>query len=313
MTNHRSLAFPVEWTINIPILKNPLLWFQLMIVALLSGSFLILLLAGLNLFESHWEQIPYSFTVGISVGVGLFATFALILVLLYHGGVPTRYILRDGYIEQHTLTRAKRAGNFLGMLGLLSGKSAGMTAAGSTLLARSREQIAVKWKSVDHIEVYPDRHEIRILDGWHTVMQIISPADQFDDVLQVIQEKTQKNGRQKKFVKNREMPVGTKLILSILSLIFGFLLFPRLPIHYVGLFTIVTILFALLSLWSGGLKQRIYGAILLALPIVGVIMAFYYGEVDMTPAGSIYALGMEVLFLGYFLWLGARTFFKGRI
>lgn len=134
----------MQWEVNISILKNPLLWFQLVMVALISSSYLILLLVGLNLFENHWEDIPASLSVGILMAGGLFIAFSLILILMNWRGIPTKYILKDKYIEQHTLVRGKKTAGLLSLFGILSGKSAGYTAAGATLLASSREQIAVE-------------------------------------------------------------------------------------------------------------------------------------------------------------------------
>ena len=295
---------PGQWEVNISTLKNPLLWFQLVMVSLLSSSYLLLLLVGINLFERHWEDIPASLSIGLIMAGGLFIAFSLVLILMYWRGVPTKYVLQDGYIEQHTLARGKKAAGLLSLFGILSGKSAGYTAAGATLLASSREVIAVNWKDSTSLEVFPGRNEIQLHNEWRTIMQVVCPKDQFENILQFIQQKTKKNGKPEKLRENTETPFAKKVILSIFVLIFGIFLFPRLPVHYVGVFAIATIIFAFLALWSSGLKQRIFGGILLLLPIVSVALAFVWGEVDMSQQGSIYALFIELLILGYFMLLG---------
>ena len=90
-----SDTIPIEWDINISILKNPLLWFQLFMVVLISTSFLLLLLVGLNLYENNWEDIPSSLAVVSIIGSGLFLAFSLILILMYGRGIPTKYVLQD--------------------------------------------------------------------------------------------------------------------------------------------------------------------------------------------------------------------------
>ncbi len=306
----RSDDPPRKWEINISTLKNPLLWFQLVMVSLLSSSYILLLLIGLNLFEDQWEYIPSSFGVGLTLAAGLFAALSLVLILMYWRGVPTKYVLQDGHIEQHTLARGKKTAGLLSLFGILSGKSAGYTAAGATLLARSREQIAVRWKDATSLEVFPERNEIQLHNNWRTIMQVVCPEEQFENILQFIQKKTEKNGKPEKLKQITETPFAKKVILSIFALIFGIFLFPRLPIHYVGIFTIATIIFAFLTLWSSGLKQRIYGGILLLLPIVGVALAFVWGEVDMSQQGAIYALIIELIVLGYFMLLGLGVALK---
>ncbi len=305
-----SSMIPLEWDINISILHNPLLWFQLFIVALLSSSFLLFLLVGLNLHENQWENIPSSLLVFLTMGGGLFLALSLITFLLFGRGIPTKYILRDGYIEQHTLSKGKKAVGVLGLFALLSGKNAGYTAAGATLLAHSREQIAVAWKDVFELQVFPNRKEIRLHNEWRTTMQIVCPSDQFNKILQTIEKKTEKNHKNEKEAEKRETPFSIKVILSLLTLIFGIFLFPRLPIHFVGIFTIATMLFSFLALWSNGFKKQVFGGILFLLPIIGVGLAFLVGEVDFSQSGAIYALIIELMILGFFIALGLGIFSK---
>jgi len=306
----KSLNMPIQWDVNISILKNPLLWFQLFMVAFIASSYLMLLMVGFNLFEHHWEDIPASLSVGLIIGGGLFIALSLIMFLMYWRGIPTTYVLKDKNIEQHTLARGKKTSGLLSLFGILSGKSAGYTAAGATLLARSREQIAVEWKDATSLEVFPKRNEIQLHNDWHTIMQVVCPADQFDNILQFIQQKTEKNRLPEKVKENMETPFAKKVILSIFSLIFGIFLLPRLPIHYVGIFAIATIIFAFMALWSSGVRQRLFGIILALLPIIGVALAFILGEVEMSQQGAIYALLIELLILGFFIFLGLGVVLK---
>ncbi len=305
-----SSMIPLEWDINISILHNPLLWFQLFITALLSSSFLLFLLVGLNLYENHWEDIPSSLLVFSIMGGGLFLALSLITLLLFGRGIPTKYVLRDEYIEQHTLSKGKKAVGVFGLFALLSGKNAGYTATGASLLAHSREQIAVAWKDVFELQVFPKRKEIQLHNEWRTTMQIVCPNDQFNKILQTIEKKTEKNHKREKESEKKETPFAIKVILSLLTLVLGIFLFPRLPIHFVGIFTIATMLFAFLALWSSGFKKRVFAAILFLLPIIGVGLAFVVGEVDFSQSGAIYALIIELIILGFFLLLGLSIFFR---
>ena len=303
-SSQRSANPPRQWEISISTLNNPLLWFQLLMVALISSSYLFLLLIGINLFEGRWEDIPASLSIGLIMAGGLFTAFSLVLVLMYWKGIPTKYVLRDGYIEQHTLARGKKTAGLLSLFGILSGKSAGYTAAGATLLAQSREVIAVNWKDATSLEVFPKRNEIQLHDEWHTIMQVVCPEEQFDSILHLIQQNTEEYILPDRAKQDRATPFAKKVILSIFALIVGIFLFPRLPVHYVGAFAIATIIFAFLALWSSGLKKRVFGGILLLLPIVGLALASVFGEVYMSQPGAIYALLIELLMLGCFMLLG---------
>ncbi len=300
----------IEWDINISILHNPLLWFQLFITAFLSSSFLLFLLVGLNLYENNWEDIPSSLLVFLVMGGSLFLALSLIAFLLFGRGIPTKYVLRDGYIEQHTLSKGEKAVGVLGLFALLSGKNAGYTATGASLLAHSREQIAVEWKDVFELQVFPKRKEIQLHNEWRTIMQIVCPDEQFDKILKTIEKKTEKNHKIEKESEKREIPFAMKVILSLLTLVLGIFLFPRLPIHFIGIFTIATMLFAFLALWSNGLKKRIFGGILILLPLIGVGLAFVVGEVDISQSGAIYALLIELVILCFFVVLGLGIFLR---
>lgn len=304
------LNTPMQWNINISILKNPLLWFQLLMVAFLASSYLMFLMVGINLFERHWEDIPASLSVGLVVGGGLFIAFSLILILIFWRGIPTKYVIQDGHIEQHTLHKVSKILNRLGPFAILTGTNAGITAAGASLLARSREIIAVDWKEVTDIKAFSARREIQLHNDWRTNMQVVCPEGQFENILEFIQLKTKKNRKPEKLKENTETSFAKKVILSIFSLIFGVFLFPRLPIHYVGILSIATMIFAFLALWSSGVKQRIFGGVLILLPIIGVSLAFVAGEVEMYHQGAIYALIIELILLGFFLLLGLGVVFK---
>ena len=301
---------PMQWNVNISTLKNPLLWFQIVMAVLVGSSYLLLLLLGLNLYEDNWEEIPQSFIIWLSVGGGLFIAFSLIVFIMFWRGIPTKYVLQDAHIEQHTLSKVSRILNRLGPFAILTGTNAGITAAGSSLLARSREVIAVEWKDVTDLKAFPARKEIQLHNDWRTIMQVVCPADQFEETLHFIEKKTEKNRTSKKVNERPETPFARKVIFSLFVLIFGFFLFPRLPIHYVGIFTIATMVFAFLALWSSGVKQRIFGGVLILLPFIGVSLAFVAGEVEMYHQGAIYALMIELILLGFFLLLGLGVAFK---
>lgn len=71
-------APPTQWEVNISILNNPLLWFQLFMVALISSSYLTLLLVGFNLFEHAWDDIPASLSIGEAYQLGMYCMMAIL-------------------------------------------------------------------------------------------------------------------------------------------------------------------------------------------------------------------------------------------
>jgi len=307
-----NLKLPYKWNINISSLKNPLLWFQLLLVSFLPALFLLLFLVGLNLFEYHWQYIPDSIITAAIIGSGLFLVFSLIMLLMYGRGIPTKYVLKNKYIEQHTLSRGSKMAGILSFLGIFSGKNAGYTAAGATMLAKSREVIAVNWKDINHLEVFPERKEIRLHNDWRTVMQIICPDKQFDIILRFIKDKTKDSISLQKSINTvtKETSLAYKVMLTILSLTLGILLMPKLPIRIIGIFSIAIIIFAFLALWWSGIKKRVASVILFLLPFIGAGLSFALGYINMSRQGTVYALVIETLLLAYFILLGLAIFFR---
>lgn len=301
---------PLVWNVNISILKNPLLWFQVFIVAFVIFIFMLVLLVEANLFQYQWQAIPSSFVVATIIGGGFFIVLSLFLLVFYIRGIPTSYVLNDSTIEQYTLSKDKKTFSFLSLLGIASGKAAGFTAAGAHMLARSRELIVVDWKDVSLVEDHPNLHEIRLKNQWRTVMQVVCPKEQFDSILETIKSKTQTTRQSFDNSYEHKPSFERKVLLTLCILVFGSFLFVRLPIHYIGLFTIATLIMALLLVWSGGTKKKVFAAFVIIIPIIAVVLAFVFKEVDMSRSGSVYALMVELLSISFFLLLGIKTIFK---
>ncbi len=294
------------WDVNISALKNPLLWGQIMMTALISSSYLLMLLIGINLFEGHWEEIPYSLTVGAVMVFLLYSAFSVILLLMYHRGIPTRYMLTDYIIEQYTLSTRRKSGRLLWLFGFLKGGASGYTAAGATALAKSREAISVRWQDIYEIKTFPQRTEIQLRNEWRTVMQVICPPDQYDDILRFIEDKISP----KKSTKQRETPLAYKIILTIFTFIFGVFLFPTLPLRIVGVFSLSIMTLALSVLWMKGRKKKAAASILILLIVIAMVLAVYYGELYMTRPGVYWALIVETILLSYFFFIGFAALFK---
>lgn len=305
-----KIKFPVIWDIKLPILKNPLLWFQLFIIGFVVFVFMFLLLVGINLFEYQWQEIPTSIVVAATIGGGFFVVLSLTALLLFGRGVPTSYVLAEDHIEQHTLRKQSKIAQFLPYLGILTGNSAALTAKGAGLLAKSREVIGVVWKDVNKVEFFPQRNEIHLKNDWRTVIQVICPSEQYNTIKQIISKKVTTNKQQ--LTKQQTTPSNfpQKWMLSLFIVVAGALLFIRLPIHYVGIFTIATIISAFLALWTTGLKKHFFALALLLLPVIAVTAAYFYREVSFTRPGAIYAFIIEVISIGFFMLLSLSILFK---
>ena len=291
----------VEWEVPAPVIKNPLIWFQSVLVVGLGATFVFLLLIGANLYERHWEQIPDSLTVWFFLFLGMAVLYGIAMLLILAGGTVTRYELDDGGIAQYSLYKKRKFFKWLGLLGLFSNTSAGYTAAGSALLSGAREAIGITWDEVTHIETYPFRHEIRLKNDWRTQMQVFCPKEKYEEVLDVARVHIIEVPAAK-----QPMPFAHKVFLSFFSLVFGIFLFPELPIEVVPLFTLVMMLSALFALWSEGRKKGIASLITLlfatGLPTISAVI----NGVGMQRDGALYALIVEALLYLFFVIVGYK-------
>ena len=284
----KKIDFHKEWEINIPTISNPLLWYQLVVMTGLSTSFVFFLLLGLNIYERQWHAIPDSFVVGLSLFSGMFIAFSLILLIFFGRGSRTKYIVNDEGVVQQTLPNNIKKFRWLGLLGLFSNTSAGYTAAGASLLSSSRDIIGAEWKDISRIETSSFRNEIQLKDGWHTVMQVFTSSKEYDEVLEFVRSKVKVSEKESE---KKSRTFANRIFLTLFALLFGFMLFPRLPIHYIAPFVLLTMIFALFALWSDDPKKRIFSLLLMAVPIIGSGLGLYMdGLSDMNKSRAIYAI-----------------------
>jgi len=303
---------PITWNISIPVLKNPLLWFQLLMISMVISSFMFALLVGLNLFEQDWQQIPLSILVALIVGAGFFLVFGLIAMVFFSGGISTSYVLDEKYIQQYTLRKENKWSKVLLILGFLSGNRAAITATGAGLLAKSREVFSVGWKDIIQVEFIPKLNEIRFKNQWRTIMQLVCPSEGYEKIQNIVNKKISNQRNKKSQIINNDIIAPKKMLLSILAIVFGIFLFADLPVHYVGIFSIATIILALMVIWVKGLMKRIVAIFLMLIPVLAILGAYYYAEIDFTAPGSNYAFIIEIVAIGFFMGLAMSALLKNR-
>lgn len=307
----KKIDFYKEWEINIPTINNPLLWYQLVVMAGVGASYVFFLLLGLNIYERQWHDIPDSFVVGLTLFAGMFIAFSLIMLIFFGRGSQTKYIVNDEGIVQQTFSGKIKKFRWLGLLSIFSNTGAGYTAAGASLLSGSRDIISAEWKDISRIEISSIRNEIELKDGWHTVMQVFTSPEEYDRVVEFVRSKVEVSEEESE---KKSRTFANRIFLTLFALLFGFMLFPRLPIHYIAPFVLLTVVFALFALWSDDPKKRIFSLLLMAVPVIGSGLGLYMdGLSDMDKSGAIYAICIEIFLLGYFVWLGWSEFMQSSI
>lgn len=236
--------------------------------------------------------------VGGYLFLGMFILYAVVMLLMFPRGAMTRYEIDDSGIYQYTLYKKRKLFKWLGLLGMFSNTSAGYTAAGAALLADARDTIYIKWDEVTSIERYPYRGEIRFKNNWRTVMQVFCTKEKYEEVLKIINENVVEVSSIK-----REIPFAYKFFISFFTLLFGIFLLPALPIDVVPIFTLVMIFSLLFAIWTEGIKKTVSSILVIFISVGSVSIPLVMKGAEMSRAGSLYALILELLFYAYFVYI----------
>ncbi len=298
-----------SWEIKVSVITNPLVWIQ-SILAVGSGvAFVFLLLVGLNLYERRWDEIPASMAVAVYLFLGMFFLFAMVMIIMNFRGYRVRYELnRDGITQYSLEQNLSGLSKWLGLVGLLSGKSAGYTASGATLLSKSKNIIYSNWKEINRVKTYPLRGEIQLLNDWRVVMQVFVPKKQYDEISKWIKVHIKAIKEQK-----RETPFAHKLISSFFTVLFGSFLIPQLPIQVKPILTIIVVFSLLFAIWTDGSKKAIASIFALIITIGTLILSIILYGVDLQRDGAEYALIIEVLIYLYIISVAYYTLRKSQL
>ncbi len=295
---------PITWEVKTRIFGNGLLWLQLVFTALLSSGFVFLLLLFLNLYEEQWQEIPSSFTVWAVLAGFLFVLFFLVFMLISRG-ITTVYTVNDEGVRQHTRTTYGKWVKWLSYFALFFGGMRGAQAAVSVNMARTREDIHYSWEDISSAVMKPGKHEIHLRNKWRVLIQLICLPENFHTVREMVAAHVTAGD------KPRETTSGlSRLMGTLLTLVLGALLFPRLPVQFVGIFTILLMIGTLFSIWSTGMWKKAAALASVVVIVTGLILAAVKGTSNFHSEGYLYALGIQGLILLFFFALNIRMLFK---
>jgi hypothetical protein len=145
-----------EWSIQIPIFKNPVILKQLGIAI---GIPFGLLLIFFFIVSTPENRIYSLYALGAILL--LFLLTYLFIILVYKGKYSVSFILDDKGIQSFTqadMVKKNKIINGLTIgLGLLAGKP---TVAGAGMLANSKQTVGLKWNKVQRVKYNPRQNTI---------------------------------------------------------------------------------------------------------------------------------------------------------
>jgi hypothetical protein len=167
----------LAWEIDVPIISNPLVMKQLLLVFVLAPLLPAALLALAFWSQGDMSPLPAISGLLFALSAGLFLLAVVSSLLIYRNRMRYRFTLSPVGFESAVVdARARRVGWLTTGLGLLLGKAG---VAGSGLLALSTERRSGTWKSVAAVRIHSAQRAIALRNDWRTVAVIYCTEDNF--------------------------------------------------------------------------------------------------------------------------------------
>ncbi|MDR3494503.1 MAG: hypothetical protein P4L82_07860 [Ancalomicrobiaceae bacterium] len=236
---------PLDWTIDVGLVTEPLLWSGYLkatgLSALLMGSllsFLMVVTGDPAAIGPMWALTGIA--VAVVVGLGL-----VVAAVTMGNRLSMRFVVDARGVERHSIDRRTRAAAKAAIvLGVVSGRP-GVTGAG--LLAQSQADRSAAWSGLVSARYHPSRSAISLRNSWRTVMIVFCPPRLYATVAARVAAELAEGRRQ---TRARRNPLPGLLVRTVVTVI-TCLPFFALPYPYeLDLFApILTLCFALAALW----------------------------------------------------------------
>jgi hypothetical protein len=183
----------LAWEYRVPVLTNAFLWYDMAKVYLIVYLVVVALMSVIFVMAGDPASIVSFARVFALVCAGLLVASMAIATLWYAGRVHVRYELSPDGVRYQALERTDRIANrALFVLGLLSGKPA---AAGTGLLAASRETELTRWRDVTRVRKHPSQHVVSLMNGWRVVQRLHCRREDYQQIVSYVRDHMSREGR----------------------------------------------------------------------------------------------------------------------
>lgn len=264
----------IFWEINVPLLTDQFIMYDLLKVWGISSLILFLIMTAIFIYERNWRNFFNVLPVLGLVSLGILALFILVMLVYFGNRFPMGFGLGPQGALATSLSRRGRWGNRLAViLGALAGKPG---LAGSGLLAMARESVGVSWDEVRRIKVHSKARVISLMDSWHVAVRLYCTPKNYDIVLQSVQKWAATGLRKAAEARpERGLSPGLRLGLKSLSAAVAAFLITALPLEVPPLLIWLLLAAGLWCIWF--LVFRRFFAIV-ALALAGVILLGFVSQ-----------------------------------
>jgi len=176
----------IQWEIYVKIFKNPFIIKGLMIAIGIPFGILITVIIILAEGNIMGTDAKYAlFLIGL-----LFLLTYIIIMIIYGGKYAPGFIIDDTGIVNYTQDKEKNKNKIINTILIIFGLfRGGFSAAGSGMMAQSKQVVKIKWKEIRKVKYYPKHNTIIVKDGLTNKLAIFCTKDNYSDVEEAIKEK----------------------------------------------------------------------------------------------------------------------------
>jgi hypothetical protein len=184
MQNKNNVSKKLTWEISVPIFRNPFILKQLGIAIGLPFSLLIIVLILIS------QEIRYlSYALGLIALLFLFTY--IVIMLLYRGTYDVGFVLDQRGLRCYTQKKQARKNKFINGLSMIIGiffRKPGVAGAG--MLAQSRQDIRINWRSIRNVRFRPKQQLILVKGNFAENIAVFCNNENYDQVTSFINQHT---------------------------------------------------------------------------------------------------------------------------
>lgn len=175
----------IQWEISVPIFRNRFIMHGLALALGLPFGILVLFLIIVSKGNILGTDVKYALAL-----IGILFLLTILLILALYGGryAPGFIVDNEGiinYTQEKQAKKNKAINTLLAIFGLFRGN---FTAAGTGILAHSRQVMKIRWKSISKIQYYPNQKTILVQGGFTEKIAIFCTKENYGEVEKAIRE-----------------------------------------------------------------------------------------------------------------------------
>lgn len=179
----------IQWEIYIKIFKNRFILKGLLIAIGIPFGTLVLAIIILSKGDIMGTDAKYALFL---IFLLLIITY-IIIMIIYGGKYAPGFIIDDKGITNYTQDNQGKKNSIINTILVISGLYGGnLSAAGSGMIAQSRQEVKITWKEIRKVKYYPRQNTIIVRGGLNNKLAIFCTKENYEKVETVINKKIKK-------------------------------------------------------------------------------------------------------------------------